>query len=110
MNIQQAIDAHKSTYLNFHDIGYPQHICANDDDYIEYINYCWEYLASVHIKIASLRFYTIEASTNLNSICSEISRAHAVIEKCYKFLNKDADYMLKNFPHVYTGKLAQGKI
>ena len=110
MSIQQAIENHKNNLTNFYEIGYPQHICANDDDYIEYINYCWEYLGSVHNKIAALRFYTIESANNLELISLEIARAHGVIEKCHKFLNKDADYMLKNFPHVYTGKLAQGKI
>mgnify|MGYP003630177301 CR=1 FL=1 len=109
MNIQQAIDTHKSTYLNFNDIGYPQHICANDDDYIEYINYCWEYLGSVHVKISALRFYDAESNCKLEFFTKEISRAHAAIGKCYSFLNKDADYMAKHFPHVYTGKLAQGK-
>jgi hypothetical protein len=110
MNIQQAIEMHKNGSISFLSIGYPQHICANDDDYIECINYCWGYLGFVHVKIAALRFYTIESANNLELISLEISRAHAAIEKCHKFLNKDDDYMFKNFPHVYTGKLSQGKI
>ena len=109
MNIQQAIENHKNGSINFYNIGYPQHICANDDDYIEYINYCWEYLGSVHDKISELRFYGIESNINLELFCFEISRAHAAIEKCHKFLSKDADYMVKYFPNVYTGKLSQGK-
>ena len=110
MNIQQAIEAHRSNYIYFNDIGYPQHMCANDEDYIEYINYCWEYLGLIHKKISKLCFYKINDVDNLNFVYKEIARSHSVIEKCHKFLNKDADYMLKNFPHVYTGKLAQGKI
>ena len=109
MNIQQAIEWHKKGEIDFYDIGYPQHICANDDDYIEYINYCWEYLGSVHVKISALRFYSINELLELDAIGFEISRAHAAIEKCHKFLSKDADYMAKYFPNVYTGKLAQGK-
>ena len=109
MNIQQAIETHKKGEIDFYDIGYPQHICTNDDDYIEYINYCWEYLGSVHIKISALRFYTIGSANKLELISLEIARAHAAIEKCHKFLSKDADYMVKYFPNVYTGKLSQGK-
>jgi hypothetical protein len=109
MNIQQAIENHKNNLTNFYEIGYPQHICTNDDDYIEYINYCWGYLGSVHIKISALRFYDAESNCKLEVFTKEISRAHAAIEKCHKFLSKDADYMAKYFPNVYTGKLAQGK-
>ena len=109
MNIQQAIEMHKKGEIDFCDVGHPQHICTNDDDYIEYINYCWVYLGSVHVKISVLRFYTIESANNLDGIGFEISRAHAAIEKCHKFLSKDDDYMTKYFSNVYTGKLSQGK-
>ena len=109
MNIQAHIEQHKERKVTFLKIGYPQHVCANDDDYIEYINYCWEYLDSIHKEISQLCFFNLKGVNDLELIQKEINRAHSVIEKCHKFLNKDADWMLKRFPDVYTGKLSQRK-
>ena len=39
MNIQELIKLHREGDVTFLEIGYPQHVCANDDDYIEYIRF-----------------------------------------------------------------------
>jgi hypothetical protein len=109
MNIQELIKLHREGDVTFLEIGYPQHVCANDDDYIEYINYCWEYLGLINNKISQLCFFNLDGISKLESIHKEVNRAHSVIEKCHKFLQKDADYLTKWFPDIYTGKLSQGK-
>ena len=109
MNIQEQIEQHKEGQVTFLQIGYPQHVCANDDDYIEYINYCWEFIAGAHGCISGLCFYDSDSNLKLDLISNEVKRAHGIIEKCHKFLQKDADYLTKWFPDVYTGKLSQRK-
>ena len=109
MSIQELIKLHRLGVVTFLKIGYPQHVCAIDNDYIEYINYCWEYLGVIDKEISQLCFFNLDGVNRLGDIQKEINTAHSVIEKCHKFLNKDIDWMLQHFPNVYTGKLSQGK-
>ena len=110
MNINNLIEKHKKGVITFLDIGAPQHVCANDDECIEYINYCWSFLgATVVFDVAKICFYDKDSNLQLELIQKEVMRAHGIIEKCHKFLRKDAGYLAKWFPDVYTGKLAQGK-
>ena len=110
MNIQWLISEHKKGDVTFKAIGAPQHICANDDEYIEYLNYCWLFLGTTAaFDVSSVCLYDKDSNLKLDLISKEVKRAHGIIEKCHKFLQKDADYLTKWFPDVYTGKLSQGR-
>ena len=101
MNIQEQIERHKKGEINFRQIGSPKDsICIGDNDYIAYLNYCWEFLMVVGSKVADLEFLVIDDAITIGDLCDDAKRAHAIIEWCHKILNVTPD---KNYvPEVYT--------
>lgn len=102
MSIQEEIARHKAGQINFLTIGRPQFICASDDDYIDYIEYCWEYLAEAQLKLLKVSFLNDDDHIDALELVKEVSRAHGTLELCHKFLRKDFCDLPKNLPQVYT--------
>jgi hypothetical protein len=101
MNIQEQIERHKKGELNFRNIGSPKDsICIGDNDYITYLNYCWEFLMVVGSKISELEFLVEDDAITIGKLSDDALSAHAIIERCHKVLNVTPN---KNYvPVVYT--------
>ena len=101
MNIQEQIERHKKGEVNFRHIGSPKNsICIGDSDYIDYLNYCWEFLTVVGGKISDLDFLVEDDVITIGDLSDDALSAHAIIEKCHKMLNVTPN---KNYvPVVYT--------
>tara|TARA_R110002096_G_scaffold66306_1_gene161377 strand:- start:30064 stop:30426 length:363 start_codon:yes stop_codon:yes gene_type:complete len=87
MNIYKMIERHKQGEVNFRQMGEPKITCTGDDQYIAYLNYCWEFLIVVGSKIDDLEFLVIDDAITIGNLCDDAKRAHAIIERCHKLLN-----------------------
>lgn len=105
MNIQDEIANHKAGKITLREIKRPQFICKSDDDYIEYINYCWSFIELAQKGLSKVSFYNDDGHFLLASVVADVSRAHGILELCHKFLRKDFADLPKYFPQVYTSTM-----
>ena len=103
MSFKALIEDHRSGSVTFLQIGKPQFVCLNDDDFIDYINYCWEFLDFAQNKLSvELSVYNDDDHEFIIRIGKEVARAHGVLELCHKFLSGKSNMPKKEKLEVYT--------
>ena len=114
MSFQSYIDAHKTGKCGrVADIGLPWQKCVNDDEVIQYINYCFEVIGLSKRKIDELSLFNGDDLVVITGLMNEINGAHSRVETCYRLLNGKLskvmnDYVtnVRNKSVVYTGRRA----
>ncbi len=86
-SIYKMIEHHKQGEINFRQLGEPKLICTGDDQYIAYLNYCWEFLMVVGSKISELDFLVEDDVITIGGLSDDALRAYGIIERCHKILN-----------------------
>jgi len=106
MNIQDLIKEHKKGFITFMQVGKPQFICLDDDDFIDYIDYCWEFLDFSQDKLTKVSVYNDDDHEVIIKLGQEVARAHGILELCHKFLSGKYAMPKKNNSKVYTSTLS----
>ncbi len=111
MSDLKCIRDHKTgSYGTVYDMGLPWEVCANDEEMIEYLNYCFEVVGQLKAKMKGLSLFKDGDCALITSLMGEINGAHNRINSCHKVLSgKLSPVMKKYIDTVYTGKLSQGK-
>lgn len=112
MSFQGYIDSHKTGKSgNVADIGLPWEKCVNDEEVIQYINYCFEVIELSKIKIGNLSFFNEGDCSIISELMNEINGAHGRIGSCHRLLSgklsKVMDDYIRNVRAktiVYTGR------
>lgn len=105
MRIQDCIIEHKEGLILFLNIKRPQFICKSDDDYIDYINYCWEFIVKSNNELKSLSFMNDDNHIDIEHLAQEVRRAYGVLELCHKFLSGKS-VLASKAVNVYTTTMA----
>lgn len=92
------------------DMGLPWEKCRNDEEMIEYLNYCFEVIGQLRAKMKGLSLFKEDDCALITSLMSEINGAHNRISSCHKVLSGNLSPVMKrHIEGVYTGRLSQGK-
>ena len=106
MNIQEQIERHKKGEVIFLKIKRPQFICESDQDYIDYIKYCWEFINTASFDLSTMSFFNDEDHAALVDLAQEVGRAHGILELCHKYLSGKAEAIKKVRAEVYTSPMS----
>tara|TARA_R110000850_G_scaffold29047_2_gene80476 strand:+ start:141 stop:479 length:339 start_codon:yes stop_codon:yes gene_type:complete len=109
MNIQGMIERHKKGEISFLKIKRPQFICESDEDYIDYINYCWGFINTASFDLATMSFFNDEDHAVLVDLAKEVGRAHGILGLCHKYLSGKAEAIKKVRAEVYTTKIGHNR-
>jgi len=106
MNIQEQIEQHKKRKVTFLKIKRPQFICESDEDYIDYIKYCWEFVLFADAQLNNFSFFNDYDHRVVVELAQEVGRAHGILELCHKYLSGKAEAIKKVRLGVYTTTMA----
>ena len=106
MSIQEQIELHKKRKVTFLEIKRPQFICETDEDFIDYIKYCWEFIFFAEAQLGDFSFFNDYDHSIVVKLSQEVGRAHGVLELCHKFLSGKSTLATKKLSHVYTTTMA----
>jgi hypothetical protein len=109
---QDHIDAHKTGKFGYvADIGLPWEKCINDDEVIQYLNYCFEVIELNQNKINGYSIFSSDDCSEICELMNEIMGAHGRISTCHKLLNNKlskvmSDYInnLRSKTIIYTAR------
>ena len=105
MSFQYYIDGHKSGKCGtVYDIGLPWQKCVNDDEVIQYINYCFEVIELNRVKMLGLSVFSYSDHSIMCDLLNEIGGAHNRIETCYKLLNGKLSKVMNNYLTKFRDK------
>ena len=105
MSIQYYIDGHKSGKCGaVYDIGLPWEKCANDEEVIQYINYCFKVIELSRFKMLSLSVFSYSDHSIMCELLNEIGGAHNRIETCYRLLNGNLSKVMNDYVSNVRGK------
>ena len=68
-------------------IGKPSVVCATDDDFINYIDYCFKYINNAKVLIGAMSFFSLEDMIEIARLTKDCDTAHAIIWHCHKYLS-----------------------
>ena len=96
MSLQNNIKLHRAMTITIEKIGRPSMICHSDDDFIEYINYCFEFLGIAKGRLNTLSTYSDDDCNYIDSIGKQVVTAHAIIWHCHNYLSGKWDPIVRS--------------
>ena len=109
MSLVSFIESSKAGSLPFDKIGHPSKVCETDEDFIAYINYCFEVIAFNENKLKSMSVYSEDNCIELVSVSKDLLRAHAVIEHCHNYLSGKWKPVAKSSYEDYMHRMTREK-
>lgn len=105
MSFQHHIDGHKSGKCGkVFDIGLPWEKCVNDDEVVQYVNYCFEVIGINQGEIDNLSMFNGSDQVKMVELVNEAIGAHNRIETCYKLLNGKLSKVMDNYVNKLKSK------